>query len=159
MVKLGESIALFMDGSHASTRHAWSRHPCLPLDFKHLDKFTLRDDSSAAKTHHNMESGNTTPHDQTSPPPDEHEHDDEDVINPQDKIDTFDWQRLETEYLDAMAECKAEEDVQLEEFASLSRFFGVWAETLSGHEQKRSHQRYAYLQSESDIHLTFSLLA
>jgi hypothetical protein len=106
-----------------------------------------------------MESGNTTPHDQTSPPPDEHEHDDEDVINPQDKIDPFDWQQLETEYLAAMAECKAEEGVQLEEFASLSRFFGVWAETISGHEQKRSHQRYAYLQSESDFHLTFHLLA
>jgi hypothetical protein len=90
---------------------------------------------------------------------DEHEHDDEDVINPQDKIDPFDWQQLETEYLDAMAECKAEEDAQLEEFASLSRFFGVWAETISGHEQKRSHQRYAYLQSESDFRLTFRLLA
>jgi hypothetical protein len=124
-----------------------------------INILTLRDDSSAAKTHHNMESGNTTPHDQTSPPPDEHEHDDEDVINPQDKIDPFDWQQLETEYLDAMAECKAEEDAQLEEFASLSRFFGVWAETISGHEQKRSHQRYAYLQSESDFHLTFHLLA
>jgi hypothetical protein len=47
-----------------------------------------------------------------------------------------------------MADCKAEEDVQLEEFASLSRFFGVWAETLSGHEQKRSHQRYAFIYNQ-----------
>jgi hypothetical protein len=92
-----------------------------------------------------MESGNTTPKDQSSPPPDEHEHDDEDVANPQDQIEAFDWQGLETEYLEAMAECKAEEDAQLQEFASLSQFFGVWAETISVHEQNRSHQRYAYL--------------
>ncbi|KAI4789021.1 hypothetical protein E4T44_13363 [Aureobasidium sp. EXF-8845] len=93
-----------------------------------------------------MESGNTTPHDQSSPPPDEYEHEhehehDEDVANPQDQIESFDWQGLETEYLEAMADCKTEEDAQLKEFASLSQFFGVWAETVSGHEQKRSHQR------------------
>jgi hypothetical protein len=94
-----------------------------------------------------MESGNTTPHDQSSPSSDdhEHEHDDEDVGNPQDQIESFNWQELETEYLEAMAECKAEEDAQLKEFASLSQFFGVWAETISGHEQKRSHQRYVHL--------------
>jgi hypothetical protein len=97
-----------------------------------------------------MESGNTTPQDQSSPLSDEHEHehehnpDDEDVANPQDQIESFNWQELETEYLEAMAECKAEEDIQLKEFASLSQFFGVWAETISGHEQKRSHQRYVH---------------
>ena len=118
-----------------------------------------------------MESGNTTPHDQSSPPPDEHErehehvheheheHDDEDVLKPHDPMDPFDWQALETEYLEAMAECKAKEDVHLQEFASLSQFFRVWAETSSGHEQKRSHQRYAYLQPGNGSRLTLQLLA
>jgi hypothetical protein len=116
-----------------------------------------------------MESGNTSPHDQSSPPPDEHgrehehehehEHDDEDVLKPHDPMDPFDWQALETEYLNAMAECKAKEDVHLQEFASLSQFFRVWAETSSGHEQKRSHQRYAYLQPGNESRLTLQLLA
>ncbi|KAH0292276.1 hypothetical protein M436DRAFT_60926 [Aureobasidium namibiae CBS 147.97] len=88
-----------------------------------------------------MESENTAPHDQISPPPDEHDHDEEDAVEPQEEMDLFDWQALETEYLNKMAEHKAEEDAHLQEFASLSRFFGVWAETISGHEQKRSHQR------------------
>ncbi|KAG9949087.1 hypothetical protein KCU85_g4613, partial [Aureobasidium melanogenum] len=86
-----------------------------------------------------MESGDTTPHDQNSPPPDQ--HDEEDVTDPQEEMNSFDWQKLETEYLTAMAQCKEEEDAHLQEFASLSQFFGVWAETISGHEQKRSHQR------------------
>ncbi|CAD0093053.1 unnamed protein product [Aureobasidium vineae] len=87
-----------------------------------------------------MESGNATSHDQNSPPPDE--HDEEDVIDPQSPMDPFDWQALETEYLAAMAECKAEEDAHLQDFASLSQFFAVWAETISGREQERSHQRH-----------------
>ncbi|KAK6004097.1 hypothetical protein QM012_008947 [Aureobasidium pullulans] len=86
-----------------------------------------------------MESGDSTPHDLISPPSDE--HDKEEVTNPHDEMESFDWQGLETEYLNAMAKCKAEEDAHLQEFASLSQFFGVWAETISGHEQKRSHQR------------------
>ncbi|KAI4718973.1 hypothetical protein E4T48_04867 [Aureobasidium sp. EXF-10727] len=86
-----------------------------------------------------MESGNNTSHDQNSLPP--NEHDDEDVIDPQDQINPFDWQALETEYLAAMAGCKAEEDAHLREFAALSQFFAVWAETISGREQERSHQR------------------
>lgn len=90
-------------------------------------------------THHIMESSDSTPHDQNSPLPDE--HDEEDATKPQDEMNPFDWQELETEYLNAMAICKAEEDAHLEDFASLSKFFGVWAETISGYEQKRSHQR------------------
>ncbi|KAG9520953.1 hypothetical protein KCU99_g7808, partial [Aureobasidium melanogenum] len=86
-----------------------------------------------------MESGDTTPHDQNSPPLDQ--HDEEDATDPQEEMEPFDWQGLETSYLKAMAECKAEEDAHLQEFASLSQFFGVWAGTISGHEQKRSHQR------------------
>ncbi|KAG9577792.1 hypothetical protein KCU77_g7657, partial [Aureobasidium melanogenum] len=86
-----------------------------------------------------MESGDTNPHDQNSPSPDQ--HDEEDATDPQEEMDSFDWQKLETDYLNAMAQCKAEEDAHLQEFASLSQFFGVWAETISGHEQKRSHQR------------------
>lgn len=87
-----------------------------------------------------MESGNTTSHDQNSPTPDE--HDEEDATDPREEMNPFNWQELETEYLNAMAECKAEEDAHLQDFASLSQFFRVWAETISGHEQKRSHQRY-----------------
>jgi NH3-dependent NAD+ synthetase len=108
-----------------------------------------------------MESGNTTPHNQHSPSPDEHEHeqDEEDVLEPHEEMDSFDWQALETEYHDAMAQCKAKEDAHLQEFASLSQFFRVWAETISGHEQKRSHQRYVYLQPGNGSRLTLQLLA
>ncbi|KAH0351149.1 hypothetical protein KCU81_g2270, partial [Aureobasidium melanogenum] len=86
-----------------------------------------------------MESGDTTSHDQNSPSSDQ--HDEEEATDPQEEMDPFDWQKLETEYFNAMAQCKEEEDAHLQEFASLSQFFGVWAETISGHEQKRSHQR------------------
>lgn len=106
-----------------------------------------------------MESENATPHDQISSPPDEHEHDEEDATVPQEEMEQFDWEALETEYLNAMAECKTEEDAHLQEFASLSQFFGVWAETISGHEQKRSHQRYAYLQLGNESRLTLRFLA
>jgi len=108
---------------------------------------------------HNMESENTAPQDQVNSSPDEHDHDEEDVVEPQEEMDLFDWDALETEYINKMAECKAEEDAHLQEFASLSRFFGVWAETISGHEQKRSHQRYAHLQSGSETCLILRFLA
>lgn len=86
-----------------------------------------------------MESGDSTPHDQNRPPPDQ--HDEESGTDPQEEMNPFDWQTLETEYLNAMAKCKAEEDAHLQDFTTLSQFFGVWAGTISGHEQKRSHQR------------------
>lgn len=131
---------------------------CLKLSNTLINIFW--DDSSACSIH-NMDPGNATPHDQICPPPDEHEHeqeheqehehDDEDDAEPQEQMEIFDWQALQTEYLDAMTECKAEEDAHLQEFASLSRFFQVWAETVSGHEQKRSHQRYAYLQPRNEL--------
>lgn len=88
-----------------------------------------------------MASENTTPIKQTNHPPDDSDH--EDSFDPKDEINPFDWQDLEARYLSAMAECKAKEDVHLEEFESLSQYFGFWAETISDHEQKRSHQRYA----------------
>lgn len=86
-----------------------------------------------------MASENTTPIKQTNHPPDDSDH--EDSFDPKDEINPFDWQDLEARYLSAMAECKAKEDVHLEEFESLSQYFGFWAETISDHEQKRSHQR------------------
>ncbi|TIA64913.1 hypothetical protein D6C77_01149 [Aureobasidium pullulans] len=86
-----------------------------------------------------MASENTTPIKQTNNPPDDSDH--EDSFDPKDEINPFDWQDLEARYLSAMAECKAKEDVHLEEFESLSQYFGFWAETISDHEQKRSHQR------------------
>ncbi|THW49967.1 hypothetical protein D6D22_01458 [Aureobasidium pullulans] len=86
-----------------------------------------------------MASENTTPIRQTNNPPDDSDH--EDSFDPKDEINPFDWQDLEARYLSAMAECKAKEDVHLEEFESLSQYFGFWAETISDHEQKRSHQR------------------
>ncbi|KAI5273339.1 hypothetical protein E4T47_03413 [Aureobasidium subglaciale] len=87
-----------------------------------------------------MESSHaTTLHGQTSPPPDASEE--EDNIDPRDELSPFDWQALNSEYLETMAQCKMNEDKHLEEFASLSRFFGVWAGTISGHEQERSHTR------------------
>ncbi|KAI5210711.1 hypothetical protein E4T39_00189 [Aureobasidium subglaciale] len=87
-----------------------------------------------------MESDHATPlHRQTSPPP--HESEGEELVDPKDELSPFDWQALDAEYLQTMAQCKANEDKQLEDFASLSQFFGVWAETISGHEQKRSHAR------------------
>ncbi|THW80603.1 hypothetical protein D6C84_00308 [Aureobasidium pullulans] len=86
-----------------------------------------------------MASENTTPIKQTNHPPDD--SDQEDSFDPKDEINPFDWQDLEARYLSAMAECKAKEDVHLEEFESLSQYFGFWAETISDHEQKRSHQR------------------
>lgn len=110
-----------------------------------------------------MEPEKTTPHDQISPPPDEHEHehehDEEDVGEPEEEMDLFDWDALETEYLNVMAECKAAEDSHLQEFAALSQFFEVWAETISGHEQKRSHQRYACLQTGDESRLTLHSVA
>ncbi|THW19440.1 hypothetical protein D6D24_02860 [Aureobasidium pullulans] len=86
-----------------------------------------------------MASENTTPIKQANHPPDD--SDLEDSFDPKDEINPFDWQDLEARYLRAMAECKAKEDVHLEEFESLSQYFGFWAETISDHEQKRSHQR------------------
>ncbi|THW71081.1 hypothetical protein D6D25_00299 [Aureobasidium pullulans] len=86
-----------------------------------------------------MASEKTTPIKQTNHPPDD--SDQEDSFDPKDEINPFDWQDLEARYLSAMAECKAKEDVHLEEFESLSQYFGFWAETISDHEQKRSHQR------------------
>ncbi|THY17736.1 hypothetical protein D6D02_03052 [Aureobasidium pullulans] len=86
-----------------------------------------------------MASENTTPIKQANHPPDDSDH--EDSFDPKDEINPFDWQDLEARYLRAMAECKAKEDVHLEEFESLSQYFGFWAETISDHEQKRSHQR------------------
>jgi hypothetical protein len=76
------------------------------------------------------------------PTPDESDHEDE--TSPTDQIEQFDWQELEDSYLQAMADRKTEEDKLLEHFQSLSQYFGVWAETISGHEQHRSHTRYVF---------------
>lgn len=88
-----------------------------------------------------MNSENTTPPkaDGAKATSDEEEHDD--AIDPMDEMEAFDWEELESRYMEAMHACKAGEEAHLQEFESLSQYFELWAETISGHEQQRSYAR------------------
>lgn len=66
---------------------------------------------------------------------------DSDQSDPADKIEHFDWKKLEERYHDAIAEKNKVEREILDEFNSLMNFFTIWADTSQSHEAERSFKR------------------
>ncbi|KAK3714736.1 hypothetical protein LTR37_007716 [Vermiconidia calcicola] len=62
-------------------------------------------------------------------------------VDPQAKIENFDWQDLQQRYHDKIAELDATEHNILGEFNSLCDYFSVWAQTGSHREVDRSFKR------------------
>ncbi|KAF2435809.1 hypothetical protein EJ08DRAFT_729676 [Tothia fuscella] len=69
------------------------------------------------------------------------DEDEDEEMDPQAKIEDFDWHGLENDYHD-MVEKQGENELKLfEEFQNLVQYFGVWAATTHNHEVDRSFQR------------------
>ena len=65
-------------------------------------------------------------------------------MDPQVKLEDYDWGEMEDQFAKRMEAFRAEEDGIWDEWKSWGELFKAWASTISVHDEERAAKRYVF---------------